>query len=447
MNLLVVPDPVGTGTQVAESMLSVVKRTAALYRVTLSRLIRLATSVKTSELDSRYYDGLGCWLGGSELCRRLVTGLHKLSGKDLGSVSFVSQSVLWTSAATLIAPSPRSCPVCADPAAGVNYEMLCHQMAHVKCCPLHDCMLNERCLACGKRFRPQQWLAKGARCGSCEAPLWDQLRVKERRDAYDLWCEKQALDFAAATTSSEFELDESNWMLGYHAGVQALARSTMEDYQLQERIFVRENLRQHEKVRFKTLLKIASMQACTLMDLIERPAEMLSPRLPRIGQVLAPRVRRTHFPGELLAQMKAYLEALIASDVSVSLPSKRAVCRKFNLDCGILWRAYPELSFAYSAARRKHSEGRRDRENAAASAEAQILLRALVLSDSWASPTALTKSIQASCGVTRVAATFGLRAGVKEVFGHRIRWACRPHQKQLTSAQVGWLRRSVLPAQ
>ena len=436
MRVLVVPEPVMMGTCFAESLLSSVKRTSNLYDVSVARVVRLAMTVGGMAPIAQDYNGLSCWLGGSSHSRALVAGLKDLSGRDLGPIALVPQSAVWTSAASLLAQGPRICPECTHPDTGTEYEMLCHQMAHVVRCPLHGCMLNDSCLACGQKFGVTQWLASGATCRRCTAPLWDQMRMCTKGSAYERWCEEQALELIAATASDEFDVHYADWTARFHAGAKALSASPMEDYQIQEREYVREDLVTREKVRFKTLLKIASMQACSLVDLIRRPEEMLSPRLPKVGQVVTPRVGRVKIPEVVLEQVKARIEALIASDTTVQIPSKASVFKDFKFACPRIWRMHPELSVAYSAELRKRSKQRKDQQNVTASTEAAILLRALLLSGGGASNRALTDCIQACSGVTRQAAEFGLRVAKGEISKNGPAWRFRKHETELDALQL-----------
>ena len=199
-----------------------------------------------------------------------------------------------------------------------------------------------------------------------------------------------------------------NW-----SGLLELAKSAMEGYSRGDREFVREH--KGGGVSFAKLLKLASMQACSLVDLVRAPEEMLSPRLAVTGGVPTPRIRRVVIAPGLLAQVERHLEDLLATDERTKLPTKRAVFREFGLECNRVWRMYPGLSAVYSAELTRRKRLQKALAMRRVVLEAKTLVEVLVYFQVYASSSALAAAVRDECGVPRDIAWRGMRMAIAEL--------------------------------
>ena len=378
MTVLVVPDPYALATREAESLASVIGRTARIYCVKSSRVARLCALVSNPSVRAASYKSLDRWLGNNTGSRSLLYGLESLSGRgDLALTGLYKLDQVVGHGRGLLASSLRVCPDCVHPERGSGYGMLCHQMQYVTRCPKHETPLNDRCLSCGSKFAPYQDLLPGAVCSRCHLHLWDQHRFGAELSRYERWCEVQVLDLVAYVTSPEKRDALVGWSDLYLRALTQLAGAEPELYTCGERRRISDLLKAavRKSVRlpsFSTLLRISAMQAVSLVDLIRAPVESCSPRLCRIGPATGPAVTRGKTDSESWLRAKGALLRELHSNAT--LRSKNSILTELGLSVSGFWQHYPDLAVKYEIERLTRLNHRRDVHKDAALSAARRLV-------------------------------------------------------------------------
>lgn len=382
MTVLAVPEPCALGSAEAESLASVINRTARIYLVKSSRVARMCMLVSNPLVCTSSYKSLDCWLGNNSVSRALLKGLTVLSGRsDLIYASLYKLEGVVGHGRGLLASSLRICPDCVRPDLGLGYGMLCHQLQYVLRCPLHNVSLNERCLACGGLFAPYQDLLPGALCAQCHAPLWGQHRIPTTLSRYEEWRQGQVLDVLGYITSPENTDGFDGWSDLYLRALTLLANSDVRLYSHRERIRVQKLLKSavRSSVRLpslSTLIGLSVMQSVSLLDLIRAPVESCSSRLCRVESGNEPvRPRSSTKPEAWLLARDALLQAL---DSDSLLPSKKQVLSKFGLTVSGFWQRHPDLAVEYDLERRTRLNRRQALRSQAALEVAQRIVRQTV---------------------------------------------------------------------
>ncbi|MBC8063328.1 MAG: TniQ family protein [Chlorobia bacterium] len=361
MRVLVLPSTNGLGTQICESLLSIVVRTAEAYRVTPFRLGRLAVGVgRNAPIAHGSANGASGYISCSDTTQWLVAGLQMLSGRnDLASTTLLKlRPVFGPKAHGIVSPAFRICPVCVDEKSGVQYGLFAHQLLHVTSCPIHAVTLLEHCRRCGapfsNRYGPMQ-----RHCLKCSAAIWPQRAEAKAKSHFGEWAQRQALDLVTFATEPSTEVPEA-WNEQYCHAITRLSEGLDGRYTRTERLLVR-GLVEHKNVLttaspgMKTLLRLAAMQATTVVDYVRAPVENSSPRLLNIGGAKDVRLRRRSVAKQDWDQIRRLLETLLGTDEYVLLPSKRALLAQTDLAVSGLWQHDPLLAVRYEQERKRRS--------------------------------------------------------------------------------------------
>ena len=370
MAVLFTPQIQGVGTPNAESLLSLLHRTASIYNVPLSSVSRLIVRVSAGG-PSPYkgYDSTRAIMSHTPTTARLLAGLQIVTGKTEAVCTTLMklQSVLDMKGRDLLASNIRWCPDCLHPDTGTSYGLLAHQLVRVLHCPIHNAALNDRCLSCGCAQNVLHASPSCRHCRKCNAPLWNQRRVPPNISRYASWCEEQVLLLVAYLSDPDSAPPEENWRKLYLHGMTRLSESTRKQYTPKELRFVREQMKCLSKgmmprPRLDSLLRAAAIQAVTIVDMVIAPIESCSPRLFNIGGANDPCVsRRDHSESEWLL-LKDIVEKLMETDKCVLLPSKRSLFRGTGLTPSGFWQHFPDLSVNYEVERKRrtmHDRGER----------------------------------------------------------------------------------------
>lgn len=365
---LVVPDPIGLGTEQAESLLSVAQRTAAIYRVSVSRVLRLALAAHGSKLtNERSYNTLDAWLGYKAMVAKVVGGLEALSGNtNLSFAALYKLGQVVGHGRGLLAKQLRICPKCVHPEAGLGYGPVCHQLLSVTRCPIHAIPLNEWCLSCGRPFGMMQECTPGSRCLGCSAELFRQVRETSMRDSYDSWCEQQSLrlvEFATNPFATSISID---WADQYVRGLGAILGAEPGIYAPAEHKFC--ECRRKSAVRragslpsYSTLLRLSAMQAVGAVDLVVNPKEALSPRLLAVSERRGISASRRSTGREQWNRAKVEVLSLLRDSRMSVLPPKSCVLGALGLRVSGFWQRYPDLSVSYEDERMSRLKSYRSR--------------------------------------------------------------------------------------
>lgn len=362
MNVLILPEIFGLGTSCAESLLSVVLRTSRHYGVTPLRLTRLAVGVgrtgKSALITKNRVNGcISC----NDTTRWLVSGLEALSGRtDVISTTLLKlRPVFGPTAHGVVSRKHRICSLCQNPTNENRYGLFANQLKHVVECPLHGVPLLENCLECGSlfsnRYSPMQ-----DRCLSCSTPLWIQLGEASKHSKYAKWCQRQVLDLVGFASNPATSVPDS-WSELYCRALTGLSQSMDRRYSRTERLFVADRAVHTIKSSgalpgLDTLLRVAAIQATSLVELIQSPVECSSHRLLDIGGAKdAIRGRRNHPIEQWKTVGQALLDLLKTPD-SVMLPSKRAILRQTGLSVSGLWQHDAVLAVRYEQERARRNK-------------------------------------------------------------------------------------------
>ncbi|MGY0800133.1 TniQ family protein [Lysobacter sp. A286] len=378
MTPLVLPYPEQLGTPFAESLHSLVARTAATYCVPLNKCLRLAVLASTDQpVDMGSYKTLREWVGRGALCSRLLDGLEKLSGRvDIRLTTL--QCLRIGQSRELISRRVRLCPLCLDPRFGSGYGMLAHQLTHVRHCPLHLCALIDRCV-CGTFFGLRQVDFVGPNCVRCKAQLWKQTGIPIQMDSYAAWREQQMWELVEYASDRERLLAPDEWLARFHLGMARLM-SFLEPYTSSERRVIREVAKRCRKdlcarPSLNTLLGLAVVQARGVVDLLRAPDAALTPRLLDIGSVKVERDKRRTKSGSALNRAKKMLKDLLALPDEAELPSVTGVLSHGNIRHVNIWRADPLLLERYQRERRRRRARVKSKIKKAAQFQAALLVQ------------------------------------------------------------------------
>lgn len=361
MSVLVVPGVFGLGTQLAESLQSVIWRTAAVYRVKPPLVSALVARVGR---NSPHLKGASTAANGfiscSDTSRWLTSGLELLSGRtDITCSTLLKlRPVLGPRARGIVARNYRLCPMCLDPNDGMSYGLFAHQMLHVQHCPAHGVALLEQCQRCRKPFLKRLGPAH-RHCETCSAPLWRQRAKPQKLSPYSAWSERQALEVVAFASRPDTAVP-ADWGELYSHALINLYDGLDHRYTRAERIFVHNLIETRSALStanpgMKSLLRLASIQATSLVEFIQAPVELSSPRLFNIGGAKDPYTGRRTYPIENWLAVKAALEKLLATEEYVVLPSKRKIVRETGLAVSGLWQHFPELAVNYQLERKRRA--------------------------------------------------------------------------------------------
>lgn len=363
MTTLAMPGAHGLGSQAAESVFSLIRRTAAAYQVKVSRLTRLAIAVaRRVPCRSGASNASNGYISCSDSTLWLVSGLEMLSGrKDLRfSTLLPLRDVLGPRAHGIVSPHYRVCAECLHPATGLSYEILAHQLLHVRECPVHGSTLFDTCSNCGKHITDRIG-ADIARCPNCMSALWKQSAPQVELSRFATWCQEQALDLVSFISNPDSKLPD-DWGRLYVHSVTRLNEELDERYVRQEKRFIR-NIAEHSVVArgssarpsFHTLLRLASIQAVQLVDFLQAPIEHGSPRLLDIGGAKDATATRRTRPADHWKKAKQVLDDFLSTGEHVLMPSKAALLSELGLGTSGFWQHFPELSVAYERERRRRA--------------------------------------------------------------------------------------------
>jgi hypothetical protein len=255
--------------------------------------------------------------------------------------------------------------------------MLAHQLEHVRQCPVHEVPLLERCGKCNapfsNRYTPRQRM-----CCQCGAKLWQQSGAAYELSVFASWCQTQILNLVAFATDPDSDLEET-WSDSYVHSVVRLSEGADNGYTREERRFIR-NIAEHHAINstypsIGTLLRIASIQATSLVEYLKAPVELGSPRLFNIGGVKDPGKARRNKPSNLWKEAHEALKTLLLTEETVLLPSKRELLSQVGVSASGLWQHDPELSVQYDRERRRRAQIHQGQSYKRAVEAAQALIR------------------------------------------------------------------------
>lgn len=363
MTILAMPAANGLGTFAAESIFSLVRRASAAYQVKVSRLTRLATSVaRGAPCRSGATNASNGYISCSDSTHWLVSGLELLSGNSElhRSTLLPLREVLGPRAHGIVSPHYRVCAGCLHPGTGLSYELLAHQLLHVRVCPIHQTTLIETCSDCGRHVTDRIG-TDFRRCPSCKSALWMQSAPRLELPRFATWCQEQALDLVSFVSNPDSKLPQ-DWGRLYVHSVTRLNEGLDERYVRQEKRFIR-NIAEHSVVArgpsarpsFHTLLRLASIQAVQLVDYLQAPIEHGSPRLLDIGGAKDATATRRNRPEELWQRAKQVLQSFLSTGEHVLLPSKTRILTDLGLGTSGFWQHFPDLSVAYEQERRRRA--------------------------------------------------------------------------------------------
>lgn len=358
MSVLSVPSAFGLGSTLAESLHSIIQRSAALYGVPTTKVLRLLCEAGSDRASPGDYTTGAEWVGRGELTRTLTRGLELLAGEGgFEKLSFVGISNAVGQSRELFARRRRVCPRCIAPEIGPGYGMLAHQLAPVLHCPLHGCRVLDRCVYCLGYLGWTRDYFRSPNCGRCGSDISRFEADPLPLDAYSAWTERQLGQLVAFATNEFANPISSNWISEFKDAVAALALAA-EQYSPAERVVIRDLAKRFRSMpestpSVHTLLRICTMQAVDLCDLMKAPKECCSPRLMNLGEVKVPTSSR---PTHRLARWKAVRNAMLAlieDGPEIYLPPLGTVAKRFGVTSPGLWRRYPEETRRYRDERAK----------------------------------------------------------------------------------------------
>lgn len=361
MSVLVPVPAFGRGTTEVESFLSVLHRTAEVYRVRFARLGELLSGMHSPATFNLNGLPTHCpFIGYSSMTAAYVQSLQRLtdtSGYEHHTFLKLTP-VLARNCSGVFTREHRWCPECLNPSRGIEYGLLAHQMLFIRRCPLHECELLDRCQECGSTRDYRTNGPTSRHCGRCGSRLWLQKAAKSLpRISYADWRERQALDLLCYLSDPQRPPPAADWCQQLKAGLDSLYHAPHHQYSRQEIHFLLPRMRATFCFpQLDTLMRLAAVQAVHVVDLILAPQQSCTPRLLDIGSIRNRPRQRNRIPATHWVALKAVIEALLLTDSSGMLPSKASICRHTALLPSGFWQHYPELSVQYENERMKRSK-------------------------------------------------------------------------------------------
>jgi hypothetical protein len=182
-----------------------------------------------------------------------------------------------------------------------------------------------------------------------------QYADRAKATAFASWAEQQALELVAFASGSDSPIP-SNWNELFLQAVMGLCESVDTRYTRQEKMFI-QNLVDQKLVcstgspGMTTILRLASMQATSVIQFIQSPIESSSPRLFNIGGARDAGTGRKSHPPELWQRLLRLLEDLLQTADHVLLPSKANLLKETGFQVSGIWQHDPELSVRYERER------------------------------------------------------------------------------------------------
>ena len=368
--ILACPEPIDLGSSTAESLHSLIRRTARTYVMPAHAIaLTVARAGGVSACKPQNFKKPSEWVGTGQLAQQLAHGMELLSGVEASRLTMLRPNTALGVSREFVSRCFRLCPMCIRPHSDVEHGMLAHQMAWVLLCPEHSCQLLERCRQCECRISPWVDYFTDPSCRRCQADLSRDVIAGREYSAFEKWRVEQMHELIAFCTRADDLAIPKEWTRTFGAGVMHL-RQDGREYSKQERMALKVAWRAVGEKPFgrpslTSLLRVASIQAVSVVDLIQRPEESLAPRMltaESISTPTAPKVMGLR--GSWIGLSNA-MERFIEKKDSIYLPPLRWLTNAFNLSAAGVWSHYPELALAYKNAQlqmvRRKSENLKSR--------------------------------------------------------------------------------------
>lgn len=355
MRVLASLEPVGAGTDCAESFHSVLQRTASAHQVSLTKLILFlkAAGNFTTLSFPKGFDLIAATTGTGSFTRSLVKSFESLSRCDgLESHTLLPLSgVLSPRATTALHPVQRWCPLCVDPANENRYGMLAWALRSVTQCPLHRVSLLERCQRCFRHQTYRVALILDPHCRHCGAPLWGKGNgTISDRTSYRSWAEYQLFEMVAFLSTPGREMPSAHWLNDNAELLSELGRDAIGKFRRQDarQASLLRRLPDHG-LQLNTLLWLAANHSARLVDVILRPREVLTGVFPNLEPIArAIPKRRAYARSQWTLYRETALKLLEAGE-RVYLPAQATLAALFRIS--VPWNYDPSLARLYRNAR------------------------------------------------------------------------------------------------
>lgn len=355
-NVLACPEPIALGTSMAESLHSLIRRTASTYAVPISVVaLTGARAGSAYAVTTQNYKKPPEWIGTGRLSKHLARGMGLLSGLDASRLTVLRLSSIVGKSREFIARGFRLCPICIRPSSGVEHGMMAHQMAWVLSCPQHSCQLIESCGSCGSTVSPWTDYFVDQCCRRCGTDLsQDELQARTG-GAYEEWRVQQMYELISFCSRPDDLAISENWTQVFGDSLMRLRHDGC-DYSEHEKRVLKSALRalgnkMAGRPSLTALLRVAGIQAVSVVDLLQRPQESLAPRLltaESITIAMAPKIMglKGHWIG-----LGNAMRRLIDKKESLYLPPLRWLTNAFNVSAAGVWQHHAELAHTYKGLR------------------------------------------------------------------------------------------------
>ncbi|MBD1864002.1 MULTISPECIES: TniQ family protein [Trichocoleus] len=168
-------EPVGIGTQLTESLISLTVRLAEAHCLPPGMLMEKEVAPIIARTHGgnlhKIYSHTAALNSTGVMALNLASALEKLSGqKNLHLLTLAPWSELMPSR-KLLRRDRAWCPVCYEnwyTTKNVIYEPLLWSLEVVKACPSHRCLLLESCPYCHQKNLPLAWNSRPGYCSKCQ---------------------------------------------------------------------------------------------------------------------------------------------------------------------------------------------------------------------------------------------------------------------------------------
>lgn len=362
MKILFAPEPYEGGTPYAESFLSVLHRTCAIYRVPFHAMVRLLLALSPITQSIKSIQSQTPFLTYSEMTESLTTQFGRLAGSMVyrNHTLLKLRGVLARNGTGAIESDHRWCPDCLHPKSGTGYGMLAHCMSMLEVCPLHHRWLRRHCTRCGRKPTLSKASPFNTDCQYCQAPLWHAGRQEQMATSRLDERASRILEVVAYATDPELSPPAQTWSDEVYEGLGFLASNAASgSYEGKELRDIQRRLRvQEDRFTLGTLLRLSAMQMISPKELFIAPMQAFSARLPNMYAEKPEFKSRKSKLVDLWFALRRTANELLELPSSDVIPALNRLCELVGTTSSSFWQHYPKISTTYTAERIKRLNGR-----------------------------------------------------------------------------------------
>ncbi len=379
----------GAGTFLVESLASYTIRLAWTHAATPFQFARLLSEEWAIESpgpgNRRLYLDYRALCSYSPSTAYSVQLLQRLTGQsNLSQGTLLPlRGLLGESYSGCIAEQRHWCSACYEAADEGFAEPLAWGMSLIARCPVHDIPLQWRCASCGSPQRHFRGMHLRHNCVACGEKLSKHREPSHGTNPWADWCQIQMLHMLGALADDPgmvfpsepirlFIEKTREWTRNERAALHKVAADSLVKV---NQVF--------SKPRLRTVFRIAALQGCTPLELLQHPEQCASRMLfSSATPIIPPPDPKPRVSLPLLKRLDDIVQDLLSTPEHLPLPPLKNVCRAVGLRASVLWNRRRDAYTKYSQERAKRRLESKHRFTDRAMAVALEEIRGLRLSES-----------------------------------------------------------------